>query len=96
MGEERRDNSNPGSASLEDPYSRLENDLGLPHQRDPDALPPRNILESFFSILYGFFNGVGGGNVVYAVKAGLLTVVLSLPLLMKSSARLAYGMISFI
>ncbi|KAK1227088.1 hypothetical protein PQX77_009921 [Marasmius sp. AFHP31] len=48
-------------------------DLGLPRRRDPDALPPRNPFEWIVSHLYRFVAGLGGGNVLYAVKAGILT-----------------------
>jgi len=65
----------------------------MPHRRDPDALPPRNAFEWISNVTYHLVVSLGGGNVIFAVKAGLLTVVLSLPSLMKSSASLAYGTI---
>jgi len=64
---------------------------GLPKRRDPDAIPPRNVFESFFQFLYNPIASIGTGNVVFAIKAGLLTIVLCLPSLIKSSARFAYG-----
>jgi len=66
-------------------------DLGIPKRRDPDALPPRNVIESLLNLFYKFFLSLGSGNVVFAVKAGLLTVALSLPSFIKSSAEFAYG-----
>ena len=48
-------------------------DLGIPRRRDPDALPPRNFLEWIMSQLYLGVTGLGGGNALFAVKAGLLT-----------------------
>ena len=51
---------------------------GLPKSRDPDA-PPRNVFESFFEFLYNLIASIGTGNVVFAIKAGLLTIVLCLP-----------------
>jgi len=78
--------------SLEDPcYGR---DLGIPHGRDPDALPPGNVFEWISNTIYTLLVGLGSGNVVFAIKAGLLTVVLSLPSLMKNSAQLAYGTVA--
>jgi hypothetical protein len=64
---------------------------GLPKPRDPDALPPRNVFESFFESLHTLIAFIGTGNVIFAIKAGLLTVVLCLPSLIKSSAKFAYG-----
>lgn len=54
------------------------NDLGLPRPRDPDALPPRNRTEWVMGHIYRFITGFGGGNVLYAFKAGLLTGLSSL------------------
>ena len=48
-------------------------DLGLPRTRDPDALPPRNRAEWVMGHVYRFVMSFGGGNVLYAFKAGLLT-----------------------
>lgn len=84
-------NSKSRISSPDDSQFIPERDLGTPHRRDPDALPPRNALEWTFNVTYNLFVSLGGGNAIFAVKAGLLTVVLSLPCMMKSSARLAYG-----
>ncbi|KDR73331.1 hypothetical protein GALMADRAFT_228417 [Galerina marginata CBS 339.88] len=65
-------------------------DLGLPRRRDPDALPPRNIFESFLRGLHYFLVGLGSGNAIFGMKAGLLTVILSIPSLLKSTAKFAY------
>ena len=83
---------NQSEPSLEDPcYGR---ELGIPHRRDPDALPPGNVFEWISNTIYTLLVGLGGGNVVFAIKAGILTVVLSLPSLMKNSAQLAYGTVA--
>lgn len=66
-------------------------DLGLPKRRDPDALPPRNIVESLMGLIYKLFASLGTDGVLFGIKAGLLSVVLSLPSLIKSSAGFAYG-----
>ena len=48
-------------------------ELGKTTVRDPDALPPRDILEAIGASLHSLFSGIGGGNIVYAIKAGILT-----------------------
>jgi len=48
-------------------------DLGMPRRRDPDALPPRNALESFMNVLYHAVFSFGSGNSLFAVKAGIFT-----------------------
>jgi hypothetical protein len=51
-------------------------DLGIPQRRDPDALPPKNHFEWIMSNLYRGVTGLGGGNALFTVKAGLLTGML--------------------
>ncbi|KIJ58894.1 hypothetical protein HYDPIDRAFT_51292, partial [Hydnomerulius pinastri MD-312] len=65
-------------------------DLGQAVRRDPDALPPRNTLESVMNWLHRAVKGIGGGNALFAVKAGALTIILILPSFIKSSAAYAY------
>ena len=48
-------------------------DLGIPLRRDPDALPPRNVLESAMNWVYHAASGLTKGNVVFAIKAAVLT-----------------------
>lgn len=48
-------------------------DLGETKARDPDALPPSNLFELGMSRLYHAFMSLGGGNLLFAFKAGLLT-----------------------
>lgn len=48
-------------------------DLGQTRPRDPDALPPSNLFELVMYWLYQGTAAVGGGNVLFAIKAGLLT-----------------------
>jgi hypothetical protein len=81
----------PNSSDIEAAQPIPDIPHGLPKPRDPDALPPRNVFESFFEFLYNFIASIGTGNVVFAIKAGLLTIVLCLPSLIKSSAKFAYG-----
>ncbi|KIM37705.1 hypothetical protein M413DRAFT_448230 [Hebeloma cylindrosporum] len=64
--------------------------VSLPGPRDPDALPPRNAFEWLFEFLHYLIISIGTGNVVFAIKAGLLTVLLCLPSLIKDSAKFAY------
>ncbi|PFH45992.1 hypothetical protein AMATHDRAFT_70774 [Amanita thiersii Skay4041] len=66
-------------------------DLILPARRDPDALPPRNVLEWAMSLLYFGVASLAGGNVLFACKAGVLAVVLCLPSFFKSTAEVAYA-----
>lgn len=47
--------------------------LGQAIRRDPDALPPRNVLEKTINWMYHVVTGIGGGNVLFALKAGILT-----------------------
>ncbi|KAF9483730.1 hypothetical protein BDN70DRAFT_956980 [Pholiota conissans] len=65
-------------------------DLGLPRRRDPDALPPRNLFESAMALVHRFVVGLGGGNAIFSLKAGALTVILCLPSFIQSSASFAY------
>jgi hypothetical protein len=48
-------------------------ELGEAEARDPDALPPRNLIEALGTRFHNLVTGLGGGNAVYAVKAGVLT-----------------------
>lgn len=64
------------SSILEDIIQGLSDviaDLGVPRRRDPDALPPRNSLESFMNLLYHGLSSLGCGNVLFALKAATLT-----------------------
>ncbi|KAF8896796.1 hypothetical protein CPB84DRAFT_1682022 [Gymnopilus junonius] len=72
------------------PAFPVEEDLGLPQRRDPEHLPPRNVLESVAGIAYLALISLGTGNVLFAIKGGLLSVALALPGLLKSSAQFAY------
>lgn len=49
------------------------NDLGLAERRDPDALPPRNYFESVMNFLYNLLQALSRGNVLFALKAAMLT-----------------------
>ncbi|KAI0271253.1 hypothetical protein BC834DRAFT_432593 [Gloeopeniophorella convolvens] len=66
-------------------------DLGLAQRRDPDALPPRNAFEALMNIFYHMLQGLTGGDVLFAIKAGVLTALLSIPSFIQSSASFAYG-----
>jgi hypothetical protein len=67
-----------------------ESDLGQAKGRDPDALPPRNRFEFVISYVYSKLAALGRGNALFALKAGLLTIVLCIPLYIKSSSEFAY------
>ncbi|KAF8991841.1 hypothetical protein BDQ17DRAFT_1413587 [Cyathus striatus] len=65
-------------------------DLGMPTQRDPDALPPRNAFEWVMTLFYHAASSFTHGNTLFAVKAGVFTVLLALPFLIRHSAEFAY------
>lgn len=65
-------------------------DLGQAVRRDPDALPPRNAFEAIVDRLYRMVASLSYGNALFAIKAGALTVILTLPILLKSSVEFAY------
>lgn len=48
-------------------------DLGVAGGRDPDALPPRNAFEHVMHFFYTTVGALTRGNVLFALKAGLLT-----------------------
>lgn len=48
-------------------------DLGLPRHRDPDALPPQNTPEWVLQHIHHMTASLAGGNVLFAIKAGLFT-----------------------
>ncbi len=51
----------------------MEADLGMTSRRDPDALPPSNRFEAIMYWVHHSITSLGGGNSVFALKAGLLT-----------------------
>ncbi|KAH9906104.1 uncharacterized protein B0H18DRAFT_898949 [Fomitopsis serialis] len=65
-------------------------DLGQPSRRDPDALPPHTPLEHIMSWFHTLLMGLTGGNMLFALKAGTLTVLLCIPNFLKHTAHFAY------
>lgn len=65
-------------------------DLGQPSRRDPDALPPSTASEHVMSWLYTLLMGLTGGNMLFALKAATLTVLLCIPSFLKHTAHFAY------
>ncbi|KAI0653782.1 hypothetical protein C8Q70DRAFT_927041 [Cubamyces menziesii] len=65
-------------------------DLGATRRRDPDALPPTNAFQHLMHWLYENVTALGRGNALFALKAGLLTVILCIPSFLKGSAAFAY------
>ncbi|KAI0318290.1 hypothetical protein OF83DRAFT_1057097 [Amylostereum chailletii] len=86
--DDREDDENP---DVIQGMEAMEDDLGMPTRRDPDALPPGNLFEKVMNAMYHGARACSGGNVLYALKAGLLTVVLSIPSLLQSTAGFAYA-----
>ncbi|KAI0917777.1 hypothetical protein AcV7_007101 [Taiwanofungus camphoratus] len=69
----------------------MEDDLGMASRRDPDALPAQNTFQKAMNLLHRALVGLSGGNALFALKAGVLTIILCLPSFLKSSAQFAYG-----
>ncbi|EJD51076.1 hypothetical protein AURDEDRAFT_182332 [Auricularia subglabra TFB-10046 SS5] len=65
-------------------------DLGEAHPRNPDAVPPSNIFQLLVSEIADGLEALWKGNALFAIKTAVLTVLLSLPAFMKSSAHFAY------
>ncbi|KAL5501058.1 hypothetical protein ACEPAH_9445 [Sanghuangporus vaninii] len=64
--------------------------LGVPTGRDPDALSPRTRMQAFGSMAYHTLSALGSGNAVFGLKAGVLSIILSLPTYVRSSAEFTY------
>lgn len=63
----------------------------MTRRRDPDALPPSNAFQHAMHWIHDMVSALGRGNALFALKAGLLTVILSIPSFLKSTAAFAYG-----
>lgn len=48
-------------------------DLGAAGRRDPDAFPPANAWEATGHHIFALISGLGGGNMMFALKGGALT-----------------------
>ena len=48
-------------------------DLGMPRWQDPNVLLPRNMLKSAMNLVYHVSSGLMRGNVVFALKAAVMT-----------------------
>ncbi|RPD56328.1 hypothetical protein L226DRAFT_538461 [Lentinus tigrinus ALCF2SS1-7] len=66
-------------------------DLGKTGRRDPDALPPANAFQQVMHWVYDLASALTRGNVLFAIKAGLLTVILCIPTFLKATAQFAYS-----
>ncbi|KAI0716122.1 hypothetical protein C8T65DRAFT_738161 [Cerioporus squamosus] len=66
-------------------------DLGMTRRRDPDALPPSNAFQQVMYWVYELTSALTRGNALFAIKAGLLTVVLCIPNFLKATAAFAYA-----
>ena len=66
-------------------------DLGMTSRRDPDALPPSNRFQVVMHWINDLVTSLGRGNALFAIKAGLLTVILCIPSFLKKTAAFAYG-----
>ncbi|KAF8510808.1 hypothetical protein BU17DRAFT_55138 [Hysterangium stoloniferum] len=64
-------------------------DLGAVEPRNPDALPPANMVELFGAHIYVFLSVLGTGNALFGLKAGHV-VLLALPSLIAPSAAFAF------
>ncbi|KAH8109100.1 hypothetical protein DFH11DRAFT_1629750 [Phellopilus nigrolimitatus] len=64
--------------------------LDTPTRRNPDALPPANAFEAVGIVFYHAFSALGHGNAVFGFKAGVLSIILSLPVYIQSSSEFSY------
>jgi hypothetical protein len=53
--------------------SQMEQDLGAPAGRDPDALPPRNAVERVAGQIHRAGGALLRGNALFALKGAVLT-----------------------
>ena len=67
--DEREDDENPDVIQGADTTG----DLGEAMWRDPDAMPPTNWFERIMAALYHAARSLGGANLLFALKAGILT-----------------------
>ncbi|CAD6889139.1 unnamed protein product [Tilletia controversa] len=59
-------------------------------KRDPDALEPTNWIERLGKACYNGVHNIFRGNILFAIKAGFLILLVSLPAYFKSSAYFFY------
>ncbi|KAL4245332.1 hypothetical protein ABKN59_008325 [Abortiporus biennis] len=85
------DDENPDIVQGLEPDSEWAGDLGTPVRRDPDALPPKNFFQLVMYWIYWAISSLASGNTLFALKAGVLTILLSLPTFLKQSASFAYA-----
>ncbi|KAK0527944.1 hypothetical protein OC842_004699 [Tilletia horrida] len=60
-------------------------------RRDPDALEPTNVVQMLGKGLYDAVRMLFRGNILFAIKAGLLILLVSIPAYLKSSAYFFYS-----
>jgi len=63
--------------------------IDVAQRRDPDALPPSNVVEEIGSMIHLAFDALRGANIQFAIKAGIFAALLSLPAFLPSSANFA-------
>ena len=73
LPDNQRDDEEEDPDTIQGLEPEVLDDLDMPSKRDPDALPPKNVFEWVMSHLYLLVAGIGGGNALYSVKAGVLT-----------------------
>ncbi|TDL21197.1 hypothetical protein BD410DRAFT_821614 [Rickenella mellea] len=67
-----------------------DNQLGDVRKRNPDSLPPENAIEVVGNVIYLILHPLSNPNVVFGLKGGLLSVILSIPAILPHTARFAY------
>ncbi|KAH8091403.1 hypothetical protein BXZ70DRAFT_909843 [Cristinia sonorae] len=87
----QNDDEDPDILQGLDEQHGVAGDLGIADRRDPDALPPDNVFQLAMNIVYRASHELFNGNSLFALKAAILTIVLSIPSLLKSSAAFAFG-----
>ncbi|EJF58526.1 hypothetical protein DICSQDRAFT_66814 [Dichomitus squalens LYAD-421 SS1] len=66
-------------------------DLGMTGRRDPDALPPTNVFQWIMHGIHDLLAGLTRGNALFALKAGLLSIILCVPSFLRRTAHFAYA-----
>ncbi len=52
--------------------------IDVAQRRDPDALPPSNLVEEIGSMIHLAFDALRGANIQFAIKAGIFAGLISL------------------
>ncbi|KDN53019.1 hypothetical protein K437DRAFT_219732 [Tilletiaria anomala UBC 951] len=87
-GDQHADPTEGASEILGAPSSIIE--LGVSKPRDPDALAPSTAAQAVYRSLFDFLSTLFQGNMLFALKAAVMTGIIALPTYLKSSAEFCY------